>query len=119
MRRARSSPPTGGGTPGDGVRLRARVPGRGVLVLPLLALSVASCSSEATPEVSGGAQFTLRNANIADNPDKLGSCPDIGTQFTVAQPFYVAYLNGSESDAKTALGKAMDAVNAEYAKSST
>lgn len=53
-------------------------------VLPL-ALSVASCSSEATPEVSGGAQFTLRNANIADNPDKLGSCPDIGTQFTVAQ----------------------------------
>lgn len=53
-------------------------------VLPLAMFAV-SCSSEAAPSVSGGAQFTLRNAAIGDNPAKLGSCPDIGTQFTVAQ----------------------------------
>ncbi len=53
-------------------------------VLPL-AMSAFSCSSEATPTVSGGAQFTLRNASTADNPDKLAACPDIGGQFTVAQ----------------------------------
>ncbi len=38
------------------------------------------------------------------------------SQFTTATPFYVAYLKGEESDAKTALTKAMDAVMAEYAK---
>lgn len=54
-------------------------------------------------------------AASAIHPTKLSL-----TQFTVAQPFYVAYLNGSDtSDAKTALTKAMDAVNAEYAKSTT
>lgn len=53
-------------------------------VLPL-AMFALSCSSEAAPTTSGGAQFTLRNAVTGDNPDKLGSCPDIGKQFTVAQ----------------------------------
>jgi multiple sugar transport system substrate-binding protein len=32
------------------------------------------------------------------------------TQFSIATPFYVAYLEGDESDAKTALTKAKDAV---------
>jgi multiple sugar transport system substrate-binding protein len=40
------------------------------------------------------------------------------TQFDVATPFYVAYLEGEESDAKTALTKAKDAVMAEYTKAS-
>jgi multiple sugar transport system substrate-binding protein len=38
------------------------------------------------------------------------------TQFSVANPFYTAYLEGEESDAKTALTKAKDAVAAEFAK---
>jgi hypothetical protein len=38
------------------------------------------------------------------------------TQFNVAAPFYSAYLSGDESDAKTALTKAYDAVQAEFAK---
>ncbi len=37
-------------------------------------------------------------------------------QFNVAAPFYTAYLRGEEADAKTALTKAYDAVQAEYAK---
>jgi multiple sugar transport system substrate-binding protein len=44
-------------------------------------------------------------------PTKLST-----TQFNVAAPFYVDYLDGKESDAKTALTKAYDAVQAEYAK---
>lgn len=44
-------------------------------------------------------------------PTKLST-----TQFNIAQPFYNAYLSGEESDAKTALTKAMDAVRAEYDK---
>ena len=36
------------------------------------------------------------------------------TQFNVAAPFFTAYLRGEESDAKSALDKAMDAVMAEY-----
>ena len=35
-------------------------------------------------------------------------------QFDLAAPFYVAYLRGEESDAKAALDKAMDAVQAAY-----
>jgi ABC-type glycerol-3-phosphate transport system substrate-binding protein len=38
------------------------------------------------------------------------------TQFNVAAPFYSAYLSGDEADAKTALTKAYDAVQAEFAK---
>jgi len=38
------------------------------------------------------------------------------TQFDIATPFYVDYLEGKESDAKTALTKANDAVMAEYNK---
>jgi multiple sugar transport system substrate-binding protein len=37
-------------------------------------------------------------------------------QFNIAAPFYFAYLSGDESDAKTALTNAMDAVTAEYEK---
>jgi hypothetical protein len=44
-------------------------------------------------------------------PSKLSK-----TQFDVATPFYVDYLEGKEADAKTALTKANDAVLAEYAK---
>ncbi len=44
-------------------------------------------------------------------PTKLST-----TQFNVAAPFYTAYLSGEEADAKTALTKAYDAVQAEYAK---
>ncbi|MBI2388137.1 MAG: hypothetical protein HYV09_00860 [Deltaproteobacteria bacterium] len=47
-------------------------------------IAAASCSSEAKPTVSGGAQFTLRNVAIADNPSKLGNCLDPG-QKTIAQ----------------------------------
>lgn len=36
------------------------------------------------------------------------------SQFTTATPFYVAYLRGEESDAKAALDKAMEAVQAAY-----
>ncbi len=36
------------------------------------------------------------------------------TQFTTATPFYLAYLRGEESDAKAALDKAMEAVQAAY-----
>jgi len=39
------------------------------------------------------------------------------TQFDIATPFYVDYLDGKEADAKTALTKAYDAVQAEYNKS--
>ncbi|MFL5759882.1 MAG: ABC transporter substrate-binding protein [Thermomicrobiales bacterium] len=39
------------------------------------------------------------------------------TQFDIATPFYVDYLNGKETDAKAALTKAYDAVHAEYNKS--
>jgi hypothetical protein len=35
-------------------------------------------------------------------------------QFDLASPFYLAYLRGEEADAKTALDKAMDAVQAAY-----
>jgi multiple sugar transport system substrate-binding protein len=35
-------------------------------------------------------------------------------QFDLAAPFYLAYLRGEESDAKTALDKAMDAVRTAY-----
>lgn len=35
-------------------------------------------------------------------------------QFDIAAPFYLAYLRGEEADAKTALDKAMDAVQAAY-----
>jgi len=35
-------------------------------------------------------------------------------QFDLAAPFYLAYLRGEEADAKTALDKAMDAVQAAY-----
>ena len=35
-------------------------------------------------------------------------------QFVIAAPFYTAYLRGEESDAKAALTKAMDAVQAQY-----
>jgi multiple sugar transport system substrate-binding protein len=38
------------------------------------------------------------------------------TQFNVAAPFYSAYLRGDEADAKTAMTKAYDAVQAEFAK---
>jgi multiple sugar transport system substrate-binding protein len=38
------------------------------------------------------------------------------SQFDLAAPFYSAYLRGEESDAKTALTKALDAVMAEYEK---
>ena len=38
------------------------------------------------------------------------------TQFNVAAPFYTAYLSGDEADAKTALTKAYDAVQAEFNK---
>ena len=38
------------------------------------------------------------------------------TQFNVAAPLYTAYLSGEEADAKTALTKAYDAVQAEFAK---
>lgn len=41
------------------------------------------------------------------------------TQFNVAAPFYVDYLSGKESDAKTALTKAWDAVNEELKKTGT
>lgn len=40
------------------------------------------------------------------------------TQFNIAAPFYVAYLNGEKSDAKAALDEAMAAVMAEYEKAS-
>lgn len=36
------------------------------------------------------------------------------SQFTLATPFYLAYLSGEESDPKAALTKAMDAVQAAY-----
>jgi ABC-type glycerol-3-phosphate transport system substrate-binding protein len=49
----------------------------------------------------------------AIQPTKLAAA-----QFNVAQPFYNAYLSGEESDAKAALKKAMDAVRAEFEKSS-
>lgn len=72
------------------------------LAAMLLAMSAFSCSSEATPTVSGGAQFTLRNAGTADNPDKLGACPDLGQQFTVAQ-------RGEDGKLKLVLNGADDA----------
>lgn len=57
---------------------------RFLAALPLAALAL-SCSSKAEPVVSGGAQFKLQNAQVADR-GMLGSCPDISTQpFTVAQ----------------------------------
>ncbi len=52
--------------------------------------------------------------------DGLGSAQAIAptrlaiSQFDLAAPFYTAYLRGEESDAKTALTKAMDAVQAAY-----
>ena len=36
------------------------------------------------------------------------------SQFVTATPFYLAYLSGEESDAKAALDKAMEAVQAAY-----
>lgn len=57
---------------------------RFLAILTLSALAF-SCSSKAEPVVSGGAQFKLQNATVADR-GTLGSCPDISTQpFTVAQ----------------------------------
>jgi hypothetical protein len=41
------------------------------------------------------------------------------TQFNVAAPHYIAYLSGDESDAKTAMQNAMDAVEAEYEKATS
>ncbi|HEX5991745.1 MAG TPA: extracellular solute-binding protein [Thermomicrobiales bacterium] len=41
------------------------------------------------------------------------------SQFDVAAPFYHAYLSGEESDAKTALTNALDAVMAEYEKATS
>lgn len=58
--------------------------------------------------------FAIKNglsAARAIQPTKLSI-----SQFTTATPFYVAYLKGEESDAKTALTKAWDAVMAEYNK---
>jgi len=58
----------------------------GLGLIAILPFVVASCSEEEPPVVSGGAQFTLRNAQVADNPDKLGSCLDTGQgRMTVAQ----------------------------------
>lgn len=55
-----------------------------LVALPLV-IAAASCSSEAKPTVSGGAQFTLRNVAVADNPDgKLGNCLD-ARPHTIAQ----------------------------------
>jgi hypothetical protein len=54
--------------------------------------------------------------------DGLGSAQAIApsklsiAQFNIAAPFFHAYLSGEESDAKTALTNAMDAVMAEYEK---
>lgn len=57
---------------------------RFLAILSLSALAF-SCSSKAEPVVSGGAQFKLQNASVADR-GMLGACPDISTQpFTVAQ----------------------------------
>ena len=50
----------------------------------------------------------LENAS-AIRPTRLGL-----TQFTVAAPFYMAYLSGEASDAQAALDEAMAAVEAEY-----
>lgn len=50
----------------------------------------------------------MENAS-AIHPTRLGL-----TQFNVAMPFYLGYLAGEESDAKTALDNAMAAVEAEY-----
>jgi hypothetical protein len=55
-------------------------------LLVILPFAAPGCSEEEEPVVSGGAQFTLRNAAAADNPDMLSSCLDtsLGKQ-TVAQ----------------------------------
>jgi hypothetical protein len=50
------------------------------------------------------------------NASAISPSPLSITQFNVAAPFYVAYLAGEEADAKTALTKAWDAVNAEMEK---
>jgi hypothetical protein len=58
--------------------------------------------------------FTIKDglgAAQAIAPTKLSL-----SQFSIAAPFYTAYLAGEESDARAALTKAMDAVMAEYEK---